>query len=203
MAVLLPIWNEKPETARRVRKRIGAIVKWAAAPGHGLDNPASDALGAALRKTSVVKRHHRALPHTKVADAIATVQETRAHYATVAALEYLSRPSAFAFFLYSAARAAWSLSKPFTCPRVWSTRSRKLVTCLGKRSIRASALSCSRSHRADNHRDVSLKYPCTALPRGQSETRSSAAAAQGDCLKGVPSVRSKTNLSRGYASRTG
>ena len=33
MAVLLPIWNEKPETARRVRQRIGAIMKWAVAQG--------------------------------------------------------------------------------------------------------------------------------------------------------------------------
>ena len=31
MAVLLPIWNEKRETARRVRQRIGAIMKWAVA----------------------------------------------------------------------------------------------------------------------------------------------------------------------------
>ena len=89
MAVLLPIWNEKPETARRVRQRIGAIMKWAVAQGHRLDNPAGDALGAALPKTSGAKRHHRALPHTKVADAIATVRESRAHWATVAALEYL------------------------------------------------------------------------------------------------------------------
>ena len=29
MAVLLPIWSTKAETARRVRQRIGAIMKWA------------------------------------------------------------------------------------------------------------------------------------------------------------------------------
>ena len=89
MAVLLPIWNEKPETARRMRQRIGTIMKCAVALGHRLDNPAGDALGAALPKTSVVWKHHRALPHTKVADAIGTVRESRAHWATVAALEYL------------------------------------------------------------------------------------------------------------------
>ena len=44
MAVLLPVWNEKPETARRVRQRIGAIMKWAVAQGHRQDNPAGDAL---------------------------------------------------------------------------------------------------------------------------------------------------------------
>ena len=89
MAALLPVWNEKPETARRVRQRIGAIMKWAVAQGHRQDNPAGDALGAALPKNSVAKKHHPALPHTEVSDAIATVRASRANWATVAALEYL------------------------------------------------------------------------------------------------------------------
>ena len=33
MAVLLPIWNEKHQTARRVRQRIGTVMKWAIAQG--------------------------------------------------------------------------------------------------------------------------------------------------------------------------
>ena len=89
MAVLLPIWNEKRETARRVRQRIGAIMKWAVAQGFRPDNPAGDALGAALPTNGVRKQHHRALPHAEVAGAIATVRASRAHWATVAALEYL------------------------------------------------------------------------------------------------------------------
>ena len=48
MAVLLPIWNDKRETARRVRQRIGAVMKWAIAEGHRGDNPAGEAIGAAL-----------------------------------------------------------------------------------------------------------------------------------------------------------
>ena len=74
MAALLPIWTEKPETAKRVRQRIGTIMKWAIAQGHRTDNPAGEALGAALPKTDNGKRHHAALPHAKVADAIAAVQ---------------------------------------------------------------------------------------------------------------------------------
>ncbi|MDE0620572.1 MAG: site-specific integrase [Bryobacterales bacterium] len=61
----------------------------AVAQGYGVDNPAGDALGAALRKTSVAKRHRCALSHSKVVGSIATVRESRAHWATVAALEYL------------------------------------------------------------------------------------------------------------------
>ena len=89
MAVLLPIWNEKPETARRVRQRVGAIMKWAVAQGYRQDNPSGDALGAALPKHSVAKKHHRALPHAQVAAAIATVRASRAHWATVAAIEFV------------------------------------------------------------------------------------------------------------------
>ena len=50
MAVLQPIWTAKRETAKRVRARIGAVMKWAVAQGHRADNPAGDTLAAALRK---------------------------------------------------------------------------------------------------------------------------------------------------------
>ena len=89
MAVLLPIWNEKPETARRVRQRIGSVMKWAVAQGYRQDNPAGDALGAALPKNGVAKKHHRALPQTEVGSAIATIRASRAYWATVAALEFV------------------------------------------------------------------------------------------------------------------
>ena len=53
MAVLLPVWNEKHETARRVRQRIGTIMKWDVPQGCEWDNPAGDALGAALPANGV------------------------------------------------------------------------------------------------------------------------------------------------------
>ena len=48
MDVLLPIWFTKRDTARSVRQRIGAVMKWAIAQGHRPDNPAGDTLSAAL-----------------------------------------------------------------------------------------------------------------------------------------------------------
>ena len=48
LAVLVPIWSTKRETARRVRQRIGAVMKWAVAQGFREDNPAGDAIAAAL-----------------------------------------------------------------------------------------------------------------------------------------------------------
>ena len=45
LAVLAPIWHDQPEIARRVRQRIGAVMKWTVAMGYRLDNRAGDALG--------------------------------------------------------------------------------------------------------------------------------------------------------------
>ena len=90
MAVLLPIWNDKRETARRVRQRIGAIMKWAVAEGHRADNPAGEAIGAALPKNGVVRAHQRALPHAEVGAAVAQVRAPGAYAATVLCFEFLT-----------------------------------------------------------------------------------------------------------------
>ena len=89
MEVLLPIWSTKRETARRVRQRIGAVMKWAVAQGYREDNPAGDAISAALPKNSVRRQHQRALPHSQVAAALERVRTSKAHRATALAFEFL------------------------------------------------------------------------------------------------------------------
>ena len=89
MAILLPIWNEKRVTARKVRQRVGAVMRWAVAKGYREDNPAGDAIGAALPKKGVRPRHLAALPYGKVAGAIATVRGSGANLATVLVFEFL------------------------------------------------------------------------------------------------------------------
>ena len=89
MAVLLPIWHEKSETARRVRQRIGAIMKWAMAQGYRSDNPAGEAIGAALPKNGDIRQHQRALPHAEVADAIAKVRNSGAGITCKLAFEFI------------------------------------------------------------------------------------------------------------------
>ena len=89
MAVLLPIWNDKRETARRVRLRLSAIFKWSVAQGYRDDNPAGDAIGAALPKNGVHREHHRALAHSDAAGALKTIRDTDAWPATKLALEFL------------------------------------------------------------------------------------------------------------------
>ena len=89
MAVLLPIWNGKRATARQVRHRISAVMRWAVAQGYREDNPAGDAIGAALPKNGVQVQHRRALPYAEVAAAIATVRGSGAFPMTVLAFEFL------------------------------------------------------------------------------------------------------------------
>lgn len=87
--VLLPIWNTKRETARRVRQRISATMKWAIAQGHRQEDPAGDAISEALPKSVNGKTHLKALPHREVAAALKTIRDTRAHPTTKLGLEFL------------------------------------------------------------------------------------------------------------------
>ncbi len=89
MAVLVPIWMRKHETALKVRQRIGRVMKWAIAQGYRNDNPAGDAVTAALPQRSVPVRHMQALPHGKVAGAIAAVRASRAWVGMRLAFEFL------------------------------------------------------------------------------------------------------------------
>ena len=90
IAALMPVRNEKRETARRVRQSLSTVMKWAVAQGYRDDNPAGDAIGAALPKHGAHREHQRALAHSDVAGALRTVRDTGAWPATKLALEYLA-----------------------------------------------------------------------------------------------------------------
>ena len=75
LAILTPIWNSKPETARRVRQRISAIMDWAVAQGHKSDNPAGDALKAVLPKNVGRRGRRKALHHSEVGAAIDQIKD--------------------------------------------------------------------------------------------------------------------------------
>ena len=88
-AVLLPIWNSKRETARRLRDRIGAVMKWAIVKRYRVDNPAGDALGEALPRAGQQVVHHAALPYREVGSAVAKLRSSRAALSTKLAIEFL------------------------------------------------------------------------------------------------------------------
>ena len=90
MAVLKPIWNEKRETARRVKQRISAICRWAVAQGRRTDDPAGIVVNAALPRNGVQRRHAPALPYEEVADCIAKGRgSARVSESSKRALEFL------------------------------------------------------------------------------------------------------------------
>ena len=89
MAILTPIWSSKHVTAKRIRQRIGTVMKWAVAQGHRPDKPAGNALGAALPKNGAVQKHQRALPHAEVGAALRHIRRADAHVGTRLAFEFL------------------------------------------------------------------------------------------------------------------
>ena len=74
LTCLTPIWGTKPATARFVKQRISAVMRWCIAQGHRADNPSGETLSAALPKQNRPTEHHRALPHAEVRDAISQIR---------------------------------------------------------------------------------------------------------------------------------
>ena len=89
MNALTPIWTAKPETARRVRQRVSAVMKWAIANDFRSGNPAGEAIDAALPRTPRFRAHHRALPYTGVPAVIGAVRSSGALPVTKLSLEFL------------------------------------------------------------------------------------------------------------------
>ena len=76
--VLSTIWSTKPAIAGHLRTRVSAIMKWTIAQGYRLDDPAGDALAAALPRQNGGTRHHRAAAHGDVAEVLRVVRESGA-----------------------------------------------------------------------------------------------------------------------------
>ena len=88
--VLSPIWTTKPETARRVRQRIRAVMDRAVALEYIDYNPAGDAIKAALPKMRRVKEHHRALPYGELPAALQAVRGSTANPSVKLGFEMLA-----------------------------------------------------------------------------------------------------------------
>lgn len=88
LRVLTPVWTSKAETARRVKQRIGTVMKWAVAAGYRNDDP-SAALAQALPKSGQKVEHRKSLPYQEVASCVATINASAAALSTKLALELL------------------------------------------------------------------------------------------------------------------
>ena len=89
LRILTPIWDEKHETATRVRQRMDTVFAWVKAKGWRQDNPAERSITEALPKIRRRKKHHKALPHSEVPSAVNRVRESRADLSTKLCFEFL------------------------------------------------------------------------------------------------------------------
>ena len=90
IGLLSPIWTEKPETARRVRQRVRAVMARAVALECVEHNPASEGIDAALARLPRVKAHHAALPYPQVPAALRAVRESAATPTVKLGFEFLA-----------------------------------------------------------------------------------------------------------------
>jgi integrase len=72
--LLLPIWLEKPETARRVRQRVRAIIDWAVAKGFRQSLDLSG-IGKGLPKQRRANNHFAAMPYDELPAFVAKLNE--------------------------------------------------------------------------------------------------------------------------------
>lgn len=72
---LLPIWLEKPETARRVRQRIGTVLDWATTKGWREGENPVRGVGKGLPKQKNTLVHYAALPWAEVPAFILQLRE--------------------------------------------------------------------------------------------------------------------------------
>jgi integrase len=89
LRVLSPIWLTKPETARRVRQRIGTVLDWSKAAGfRSGDNPV-EGVSLGLPKQPDRAGHHAALAYQEVPAFIARLQDSSISEPGKLAFEFL------------------------------------------------------------------------------------------------------------------
>ena len=91
LAAVGPVWRELPATGRKVRRRLSIVFRWAIASGFRTDDPAAEAVLAALPSTNGNRVHIAAEHHSKVAEALAAIDASkRAHPNTKKVLHLLA-----------------------------------------------------------------------------------------------------------------
>jgi integrase len=89
LKVLSPIWLTKPETARRVKQRMGTVLDWAKGSGfRSGDNPV-DGVSKGLPKQPDRKGHHTALPYAEIPAFLRKLRASRSSEIAKLAFEFL------------------------------------------------------------------------------------------------------------------
>ncbi|ATN32523.1 integrase [Rhizobium sp. ACO-34A] len=128
LRVLAPIWLTKPETARRVRQRIGSVLDWAKASGYRAgDNPV-EGVSRGLPKQAAKEDHHAAMPYKDVPAFISALKKSNSS---------LSARLAFEFLVLTASRTSEILQARWT----------EINTEEGLWTIPATRMKAKREHR--------------------------------------------------------
>lgn len=90
LAVLNPVWNTKPELARKLRQRLSMALRWAIAANHISTNPAGEALSGVLPRHAGNGGHFDSLPASEVPAALGTIDASGAFWSTKAAIRMLA-----------------------------------------------------------------------------------------------------------------
>jgi len=89
LKALTPIWNTKPETARRLKQRIRVVLDWARASGYRSgDNPVHG-VTLVLPKHKTQQAHHPALPYAEVPAFIELLRSADTNRSIRSAFEFL------------------------------------------------------------------------------------------------------------------
>lgn len=89
LRVLSPIWLSKPETARRIRQRIGAVLDWAKAAGFRTGENPSAGVTKGLPRQPDRKNHFDAIPYKDVPQFILNLQASAGSEIARLAFEFL------------------------------------------------------------------------------------------------------------------
>ena len=94
LAVLVPLWPSP--SATRLRQKISAVMRWSVAHGYRADDPAAKAVLQALPngKQTGARKHHRAIPHSRLGAAIRKIQGANASDSVKLAAEFLALTAA-------------------------------------------------------------------------------------------------------------
>lgn len=86
---LSKIWLAKPETAKRVRQRIGTVLDWAKVAGHRTGENPINGIKKGLPKQTRKQKHHAALPYSEINSFITELRDVEAYESTRLAFEFL------------------------------------------------------------------------------------------------------------------
>ncbi|KJV09028.1 hypothetical protein VZ95_14015 [Elstera litoralis] len=88
-AALLPIWTQTPETARRVKQRLGMVLDFSISKGWRADASPLEAVAKGLPPQRGERGHFAALPHAEMPSLLKAIRACTATEITRLALEFL------------------------------------------------------------------------------------------------------------------